>query len=523
MTTDFRSRTGAEPADTSTDVPAPGAAEQPPEDEAPAVMLEGPLTASQIKSRAAAGVAMLLGRSILFRILSFVGSLALARLLTPDDFGVVAIGLTLVNFGQFLANSGIGEGLMTRREPPTRDELKAVTGFQLSVATAVGGIAAGVAIAALQDGVVTAFMMLALPLTAYRTPAMLTLQRRLAFGSTVTVEIVETIVYLSFAIGGAAAGLGAWSLAGGTVLRYGVGTIVAVVLSGAGFLVPNLVLSRLRRIIGFGIKFQAAAVVQTCQDLLLTTGILVIAGVSALGLWSFAARFLQVPFMVFEAMFSVGFPALSRLMRADDRGEVRHLIERSVSATSVGVSCLSAPLVASSPALVPLLFGDKWSDVSLILPGCAIALAVYGPIAITAYAYLYAAGDASTTLIGSVIGAVVRLVATFALLPILGIGAIGLGWAIGALAEMPWVTFRLRARSGADLGWRVLRPSACGCAAGLLGWEIATAMGTTYLSAALAIALTVAALAVLLLAFARRDLHEAHITLRRTLVEARSR
>ena len=256
---------------------------------------------------------------------------------------------------------------------------------------------------------------------------------------------------------------------------------------------------------------------------MLTSGILVIAGVSAVGLWSFAGRILQVPFMIFEAMFSVGFPALSRLMQADDPGGVRHIVERSVSVTAVGVVALSAPLVAASPALVPLLFGPEWSDVSLILPGCALALAMYGPIGITAYAYTYAAGDASTALIGTVIGTGVRLIVTFALLPTIGVGAIGIGWTIGAVAELPWIISRLRAHSGADLTWRVFRPAACGCAAGLLGWAIASAMGRTYASAALSVGCTLAALAALLLTFARRDVYEARTTLWRTLAEARRR
>ena len=65
------------------------------------------------------------------RIVRAVGTLILARLLTPYDFGVIAFGATLVVFANFLADGGIGAGLVRRIKPPERRELRALLGFQL--------------------------------------------------------------------------------------------------------------------------------------------------------------------------------------------------------------------------------------------------------------------------------------------------------------------------------------------------------------------------------------------------------
>lgn len=481
------------------------------------------LTHEEVKGRAASGVALLLGRGVAFRGLGFLGSLVLARLLTPEDFGLVALGLTLVGFGQWLATSGIGEALVGRPEPPTRAELRSVAGYQLAITVVAGGAAATIAALTVDGGVVTAFMMLALPLTAYRTPAMLTLQRQLAFGSTVRVELVETIVYLVFAIALAAAGLGAWSLAIATVVRYGVGTAVACRLSPAGFLLPSIDFGPLRSIIGFGARFQATGAIHIGHDLLLNAGILAVAGTAQLGLWNFAWRVLQIPYLLFDAMFNVGFPAFSRLMEGGDPAALRRLVQRAVSAVAVGITALLCPLVAVSPAMVPLLFGDKWSDVALILPGAAVALAVYGPVGIVTYSFMYASGDASTSIVGSLLGGGTRLASTLLLLPVLGVGAVGLGWAIGGVAELPWVLKRMRERSGAALTGRVLRPAIAGIVAGGLGWLVCDELGRNLPSAGAAFGVAVAAFAGLMAVAGREDVAHTTSTARRMVALLKSR
>lgn len=47
-------------------------------------------------------------RSLVVRSIGFLGSLALARLLSPGDFGYLALGLSLTAVGQFLSNGGLG-------------------------------------------------------------------------------------------------------------------------------------------------------------------------------------------------------------------------------------------------------------------------------------------------------------------------------------------------------------------------------------------------------------------------------
>src|SRR4051812_11415369 len=99
------------------------------------------LSSDQVKSRAATGVAVILGRGVAFQLLGFLGNLVLARLLLPKDFGLVAIGFTVVNLGRFLAVGGLGYAIVGRAEAPDRRELRAIAGLQLLVTSAISGVA----------------------------------------------------------------------------------------------------------------------------------------------------------------------------------------------------------------------------------------------------------------------------------------------------------------------------------------------------------------------------------------------
>jgi O-antigen/teichoic acid export membrane protein len=479
------------------------------------------LSAAEVKSRAASGVALLLGRGLAFRVLGLLGNLVLARLLVPSDFGIVALGLTLVQLGQFLANAGIGAALIARAEAPSRSEVASIVGLQLAVTSAVAVIVGAVSIAVGDEGLVTALMMLALPLAAFRSPAMLILQRQLAFAKSVRVEISEIVTYLVAAVTLAALGLGAWSLAIATVGKTLIGTLVACAISPQGFVAPSLRLSGLRSIFAFGARYQLTGLLYVGHDAALNGGIAAVSGIAALGLWSFAARILMVPYMLFEAMWGVGFPAFSRLVDAGEEESVRDLLERTVTTVAVSVAAVMCPLVACSPALVPLLFGHAWTDVSLILPGSALGLVTYGPIGICAYAYLYATGDSSTALLGTVLGGSVRLIATFGLLPVVGVAAIGIGWAAASLSELPYVLGRVRRRTPARLGRTVIWPTASAVVGGSAGWEVAQSLGTTAVSGALSAVTATLLFLGLMGVLGRRDLVVAFGMLRRAATLAR--
>jgi peptidoglycan biosynthesis protein MviN/MurJ (putative lipid II flippase) len=144
-----------------------------------------------------------------------------------------------------------------------------------------------------------------------------------------------------------------------------------------------------------------------------------------------------------------------------------------------------------------------------------------GPINISVIGYLQAVGDARTPLRGAVVNAAVRLPATFALLPSVGVAAIGIGWAIATLAELPVYLVPTRRRSGAHL----LRCTLTACMSAIVGsaagWILATHYGATVPSALAAAAVGLAVFALLMLAFGRGSLNATLSTSRSVLMAMR--
>lgn len=438
------------------------------------------LSSADVKERAVRGVALLLGRGVAFRILGLLGNVVLARLLAPEDFGLIAVGLTVVSIGQILAGAGLGAQLVTREAQPTRRELRAVTGMQLLITVAIGVVAAIVALIIGGNALATAVMMLALPAAAIRSPATLLFQRRLEFARTVGIEIAEITSYLTVAIALASLDFGVWSLAFATVVRSLAGAAVAVRLSPEGLVLPSWDLPTLRPMLAFGARFQLTSVVGLCHEVILTAGIAAIGGLSLVGLWSFAQRILQVPFLLFEALFNVGFPTLSRLYGAGESdAAMKELVEGLVTLLCVGMALLMCPIVACAPAAVPLLFGNAWTGVSQILPGAGLALVMGAPITTVVVGLLYARQDTHSALVAAVVDAVVRLAVTFTLLPPIGASAIGIGWTASIVCQMAITLRGVRRLTDARLARCIALPSFLASVAAGAGWLLAENLGPT--------------------------------------------
>src|SRR5919201_3998260 len=119
---------------------------------------EGALPRDELRRRASAGIFIVMTRGVAIVLAGFGGSVVLARLLTPHDFGAVAIGMSLVFFVGMLSGGGLGAGFIRRAKAPELEELQAVTGFQLAATIALALVTAAVAAPFGEIGWVTALM-----------------------------------------------------------------------------------------------------------------------------------------------------------------------------------------------------------------------------------------------------------------------------------------------------------------------------------------------------------------------------
>ena len=432
---------------------------------------------TEVRQRAITGAAVDVMRGIGVRLVGLIGTLVLARLLTPHDFGIIAFGVTLITFANFLGDGGIGSGLIRRVDPPTRADLRALLAFQLGLSTV---LALGIGVALLpfgELGKVAALMAIALPLTAVRAPGVILLERQLSYRPLALVEMVESICYYGWAVVFVVHGWGVWGLASASIVRAVVGSAVLLFLLPSARLIPSPSWARVRTLLGFGIQYQAVGVANLLRDNGTNAAIAVFAGVSALGVWAVAFRILQIPLLFLGSLWRVSFPGMSQLVAA--RENVGQTIERVVAVVAVASGLILAPLVAATPAWVPALLGDQWTDAVAVIPPASLHLMIMGPISVALIGYLWALGDASAVLRATLAGLPLMAAVMIPLLIVIGVPAVGFGWLASGVGEATVLILSARKHADFTIKPRLIPPTIFAVLGASLGWLVTLEVGTT--------------------------------------------
>ncbi len=438
---------------------------------------------ADFKVKAVKGTAILIARGMALRALGLLGMVLLAKRLVPSDYGAVALGLTIMAAGTLMVDGGLGAALIRRPEAPTRDELRALTGLQLVIATAVAVAVTAVGPFLGQTGIVCAVMIWALPLTALQIPGGVLLERELDFGRRIRVELAESLTYFLWAVPIVWAGGGVMGMATASLARAVAGVVVMRAVSPVGILRPAFSMSRVRGLLGFGFRFQLVSVVNVLRDQGVNFIVAGVAGVAVLGLWSVAYRALLVPFLLFEALWRVSYPAMSQLVQSGE--DPAPSLRKAMSVGSVGACLALTPLAASAPALFELLLGTEWTQAADAVAPSALGLLVAAPISVTAAGYTYAVGNTRRVMAAAIAHAVAWVVVMAPLLGPLGVRAVGIGWLASGLVDAAFFVPVLRGAGVRLLG--VLLPvwlaGLCGYGAGaavLAVWGVSwwTLMGS---------------------------------------------
>lgn len=167
----------------------------------------------------------------------FVVVVVLARLLTPAEFGTVALLSLFVGISSVIVDAGLSTALIQRGEVSTTDES---TAFWLNVL--FGALVAGAlvamapAVAAFYDiqvlGPLTMVMALTVLVNAFASVPVALLVRRLDFGPMLLSGVAGTLISGTVAVVLAWSGYGVWALAAQTVSMSVVSTVVLWAVTG---------------------------------------------------------------------------------------------------------------------------------------------------------------------------------------------------------------------------------------------------------------------------------------------------
>lgn len=304
-----------------------------------------------------------------------IATAILARLLTPVDFGVVAVATVIVAFLTVLQSLGLGSALIQRRGDIERASnvvftLNLILGVALTAVVFV--IAPWVADYFREPEAVPLLRALGFTFTieALGTVHLVRLHRELQFGRAFIPDAGAAILKGFVSVGLAMAGVGAWSL----ILGQLAGVTAGVLLAWTVFRwLPRLEIdaSLARELIAYGLPLfgvEVMWVVSVNLDYVIIGRRL---GTELLGIYTLAYRLPELLVLTLMAGVNrVVFPAMSTVQSSRD--DLRRGFLASTHYVVMVTLPISVGLAIAADPIVRVMLGSEWLDAIPVLRILAI-------------------------------------------------------------------------------------------------------------------------------------------------------
>lgn len=396
-------------------------------------------------------------------VLGVIGTLVLARLLTPAEFGVFAIGTSVVMLLDAVRDFGVGTFLVQERNL-TRERVRSA----FTVAACISGICALALLLAAHPiaafygtpGVADILVVLAanFMVSVLGTPSMSLLRRDQQFDVLAMINLASALLQLGAVIGLVLLGFSYMSLAWSTLI----GTAVRTVGAYAWRPVPwafRPSLAAWREVFSFGGYSTATAIINVFHEALPQLIIGRILGVVPVALYGRAAMVCALPDRLFiSALHPVVLPVLTERVRANRDLKEPYLLALTHMSALLWPGLLCLVLLADP--VVRLLLGSQWDAVPSLVRIMALGSLSLFPAFMT-YPMLVACGRIRDTLVMSLISLPPSILVIFTLSHA-GIQAVAAAQLINApLQVFVAITF---IRRHISLSWReigvAVQPSA---------------------------------------------------------------
>jgi len=302
-------------------------------------------------------------------------TIILARILTPEDFGVIAMLAIFMSVASIFIDSGFSSALIQRQNTTLADE-STVFFFNLGM-----GTVAALLLCVAAPWIATFFEQ---PVLQYLTYAMAFNQFVGAFGSihatllnkemnfkaTAKVGIVSSVVAGAVAIYMASQGYGVWSLAGNSVVS-GIITVLLLWLWHPWRPAWTFSFVSLRSFFRFGGYMMASTLMDVFSNNLYLILIGKMYSVRDVGFYDRAQRTQQLPITLMIGIINrVAFSTFA-LVKEDKARLVRGLRKAQAISMLINIPVLVGMIILAEP-LVLTLFGAQWLPIVPILQVLAL-------------------------------------------------------------------------------------------------------------------------------------------------------
>lgn len=313
--------------------------------------------------RIRSGVKWLLVGNMGGNFMQFAFGIVLARLLVPEDFGMIVTIQVFTGFVGMLASGGMGQSLIRAKEANT-DDFHSVFTMQLALGILIyiGFFVAAPWIASYFKNPLYSSLLqvsaLSFVIRPFSVVRMAWLNREMVFKKRALIDLASGLFLNLCSIAMAAAGMGVWSL---TLSGLAGALFASILLARATPLRLRLLfdIATARRHSGFGFKITATEfltyMIEQAINLILSR----LAGPGVVGLFNKAESLARMPNrLVTPPTGQTVFRALSKVQ--DNLDQTKYIFYRTITLLMVYIFPFLIGLWWVAEPFVGLLYGEKW-------------------------------------------------------------------------------------------------------------------------------------------------------------------
>lgn len=356
--------------------------------------------AEQLRDKVTVGVAWSVAEKLGSMLMQMVVSIVVARLLIPEDFGVLAILTFFTALMAVVVDSGFSQTLIRKTEP-TESDYKSVFLFNIVTSLVLYAVmtALSPAIAAYYNlpviSKIAPVLFLLLPVNALTVIQNTIFARQFRFATLSRINFASATIAGVAAITMAWCGFGVWSLVAQRLAQV---TVKAVLLwwRGDWRCKGRFDFSALRAMSGFSFRLMGTDIISYLYNNIAQLFIGKMHSATTLGYYNQAQKLKELPVTsVVQSFQSVTYPALANVK--GDKQKFADSYLRVLAITAAVIAPVMVGMVAVADDMFMLMLGQRWMPTAPYFKILSLAGLFY-PISMIAYNVLKVAGDGGVIL-----------------------------------------------------------------------------------------------------------------------------
>lgn len=319
-----------------------------------------------LKHKTIRGMAWSSVDKILTTAISFVLGILIARILSPEDYGIIGVLMVFVTFSNIFIDGGLSVALIQKSNCKAEDyDTAFLYNFGVSIVLYILLFFASPFIASFYEKSIISPLLrvvsICLIISAFSSIQITRLQKNVDFKKISISSVASNFLSGIAGLVAAKIGMAVWSLVIQQIVLNVVKTIILICITSWH---PQLRFSKdsFKELFSFGSRLIASSILARIYDNLYPLIIGKLYPMSALGNYSRGQHFAQMPVGILQDIFQrVSFPVMSSIKK--DKERLAKIYRLYIEMSSAVMFPIMFILILIAKPLVTVLLTEKWLDV----------------------------------------------------------------------------------------------------------------------------------------------------------------